>query len=67
MSKFSLIQPKEIISNFKVTNQEEIIIIHPYLIPKCKNYITLGAFRAYVTADEGNRILRKEIYLISLN
>jgi CRP-like cAMP-binding protein len=45
---------KEFISHFKVTKiKKRQFIIQPDFIPKYRNYVLKGAFRAYVIADEG--------------
>ncbi len=45
---------REFISYFKVTKiKKRQFIIQPDFIPKYRNYVVLGAFRAYVIADEG--------------
>lgn len=45
---------KEITSYFKVTKiKKRQFIIQPDFIPKYRNYVVQGAFRAYVVADEG--------------
>jgi CRP-like cAMP-binding protein len=45
---------KKFISYFKVTKiKKRQFIIQPDFIPKYRNYVVKGAFRAYVVADEG--------------
>ncbi len=45
---------KEFISYFKVTKiKKRQFIIQPDFVPKYRNYVVQGAFRAYVVADEG--------------
>ncbi|MEN4762205.1 Crp/Fnr family transcriptional regulator [Chryseobacterium sp. C39-AII1] len=45
---------KEFISYFKVTKiKKRQFIIQPDFIPKYRNYVVQGAFRAYVIGDEG--------------
>ncbi len=45
---------KEFISHFKVTKiKKRQFIIQPDFIPKYRNYVLQGAFRAYVVADKG--------------
>ncbi|MBT2623644.1 Crp/Fnr family transcriptional regulator [Chryseobacterium sp. ISL-6] len=45
---------KGLISYFKVTKiKKRQFIIQPDFIPKYRNYVVQGAFRAYVVADEG--------------
>jgi len=47
-------EAKEFISFFKVTRvKKRQFIIQPDFIPKYRNYVVQGAFRAYVVADEG--------------
>ncbi|WP_295222628.1 Crp/Fnr family transcriptional regulator [uncultured Chryseobacterium sp.] len=44
---------KEFISYFKVTKiKKRQFIIQPDFVPKYRNYVVKGAFRAYVVADE---------------
>lgn len=45
---------KEFISYFKVTKiKKRQFIIQPDFVPKYRNYVVRGAFRAYVVGDEG--------------
>lgn len=47
-------EANEFISYFKVTKiKKRQFIVQPDFVPKYRNYVVTGAFRAYVIADEG--------------